>query len=435
MNRPHILMITNHGVHEWNVTPGLPDTGGQNVYVNHLVEALIHLGYRVTIANRGGFPHPRNAHLMSGDAPHPSGHARILYLEDGLGSFVRKEDMAERLPALTEDLLRRIDGEAIDLVVSHYWDGGVLGVAAAEHSGAPHLWVPHSLGALKKANTNPATWKRLRIEERIAQERRLVESVDGVVSTSSAIRDTLRNDYGHEPRFSLPPGVDEDRYHPRDPGACSSAWDLLAERSGQAAEELQQRLIVTEISRTDTTKRKDVLIRAFAQVRNLVPEALLVVAIDEHASPVAEELTGLVDALGLEHDVITVGSVWEQLPCLYAISDVYCTPSVMEGWGMSAQEAAATAVPVVASALVPFAVEVLLGPGPERIRYTDGEMLIGDGAIVVPADSVNGFAEALRMLLADPERRRAMGKAALAATVPHFSWLGRTKALLDRLDA
>jgi glycosyltransferase involved in cell wall biosynthesis len=90
---------------------------------------------------------------------------------------------------------------------------------------------------------------------------------------------------------------------------------------------------------------------------------------------------------------------------------------------------------VVASALVPFAVEVLLGPDPERIRYTDGEMLIGDGAIVVPADSVNGFAEALRMLLTDPEKRRAMGKAALAATVPHFSWPGRTKALLDRLDA
>ena len=27
-NRTHVLMITNHGVHEWNVVPGLPDTGG-----------------------------------------------------------------------------------------------------------------------------------------------------------------------------------------------------------------------------------------------------------------------------------------------------------------------------------------------------------------------------------------------------------------------
>jgi hypothetical protein len=30
----HVLQITNHGVHEWSVVPGLPDTGGQNVYVN-----------------------------------------------------------------------------------------------------------------------------------------------------------------------------------------------------------------------------------------------------------------------------------------------------------------------------------------------------------------------------------------------------------------
>jgi glycosyltransferase involved in cell wall biosynthesis len=341
--------------------------------------------------------------------------------------------MAEQLPALADDLVGRVEGA--DLVISHYWDGGILGAAAAERMGVPHLWVPHSLGALKRANTNPATWGRLRLEERIEHERGLIASVDGVVSTSSAISDTLRNDYGHEPRFSLPPGVDEERYHPRDPAACTAAWGLLAERSGKTIGELRARLIVTEISRTDTTKRKDVLIRAFAEVRSRVPEALLVVAIDEHARPVAEELHGLIDALGLGADVITVESVWEQLPSLYGISHVYCTPSVMEGWGMSAQEAAATAVPVVASALVPFAVEVLLGPDPHRIRYTDGEMLIGDGAVVVPADSVNGFAEALRMLLTDPERRRAMGEAALARTVPHFSWLGRTKALLDRLHA
>jgi hypothetical protein len=46
---PHILMIANHGVHEWEVTPGLPDTGGQNVYVNQFTDALIEQGYRVTI--------------------------------------------------------------------------------------------------------------------------------------------------------------------------------------------------------------------------------------------------------------------------------------------------------------------------------------------------------------------------------------------------
>jgi hypothetical protein len=36
MSKKHILMITNHGIHEWDPQPGLPDTGGQNLYVNQL---------------------------------------------------------------------------------------------------------------------------------------------------------------------------------------------------------------------------------------------------------------------------------------------------------------------------------------------------------------------------------------------------------------
>ena len=46
-------MITNHGVHQWEVIPGLPDTGGQNVFVNQFSAALAEMGFRITIVNRG----------------------------------------------------------------------------------------------------------------------------------------------------------------------------------------------------------------------------------------------------------------------------------------------------------------------------------------------------------------------------------------------
>jgi glycosyltransferase involved in cell wall biosynthesis len=75
-------------------------------------------------------------------------------------------------------------------------------------------------------------------------------------------------------------------------------------------------------------------------------------------------------------------------------------------------------------------VEYLLGSDPTPLR----ELLVGEGAVVVPADSVGGFAEALQMLLTDEAKRRAMGEAARRITVPHFSWNGRTRALLDQLD-
>ena len=62
--RPHILMVTNHGIHQWDVIPGLPDTGGQNMFVNQLSATLAWLGFRITIANRGGYPHLHSAFLI-----------------------------------------------------------------------------------------------------------------------------------------------------------------------------------------------------------------------------------------------------------------------------------------------------------------------------------------------------------------------------------
>jgi glycosyltransferase involved in cell wall biosynthesis len=126
--------------------------------------------------------------------------------------------------------------------------------------------------------------------------------------------------------------------------------------------------------------------------------------------------------------------VSEYLPCLYAIADVYCTPSVMEGFGMSAAEAAATGVPVVASNRVPFVTEHLLGSEPSVVPVRDdGEMLVGAGGTVVPADSVTALTAALELTLTDDGLRRRQGEAALRATVPALTWDRLTESLLDTL--
>ena len=102
---------------------------------------------------------------------------------------------------------------------------------------------------------------------------------------------------------------------------------------------------------------------------------------------------------------------------------------------MSAQEAAATRVPVVASDLVPFATEFLLGDSPESLDVPDGEsILVGAGAIVVPADSVPGFAQALAVLLTDSRLRDRLGEAALAITVPAFGWDRLLDTFLESIE-
>ena len=174
----HILMLTTHGMHQWEVIPGLPDTGGQNVFVNQFSAALADHGFRVTIANRGGYPHPQTGIRQKG-LHYRDQCQRLLFLEDGLDQFVRKEDMGERVSALVSDLLAfsEEDGCPADYIISHYWDAGVVGAQfnRGTRSPVPHIWIPHSLGELKKRNVSPDSWSVLRIDERIATEKSLID--------------------------------------------------------------------------------------------------------------------------------------------------------------------------------------------------------------------------------------------------------------------
>jgi len=444
--KKHILMITNHGIHQWDVITSLPDTGGQNVYVNQLTDVLKDFGYKITIVNRGGYRHPQTDELRTGFR-YKNAYERIFYVEDSTREFVRKEDMKEQIPELVESLYGMLENEQqqVDVIMSHYWDAALMGVKLNEKfsSPVPHLWIPHSLGAVKKRNMPPETWEKLRVDERIATEKEFIGRLDYVAATSSLIRDSLRNDYGREMSLFLPPCVNPQRFFPREIKPDHEIWDFLSKTSGVPKDELQKSRFITEISRTDQTKRKDVLIRAFGRARKKHPDIRLIISIDQSEEKLYKELTGLIDELGLKDSVIVLGHEAARLPFLYALTAVYCSPSIMEGFGMSVQEAAATAVPVIGSDKIPFVDEYLLSdeytelevasPG---VQDSSGEVPViktGAGGIVVPSDSEEGFTQALLYLLENEERRAAMGRRALDITVPYFTWDQMTRRLLDKM--
>ena len=426
-DRPHILTITNHGIHEWEVSPGLTDTGGQNIFVNQFSDALVRQGYKITIINRGGYLHPTTGVMRTG-FHYKSPHQRIYYLEDNIESFIRKEDMGDFLPGL-EDALRDFileDGLPIDLLLTHYWDAGILGLSIQNilPDLTPHIWIPHSLGAIKAKMFSAEQQLALRMDERIQAETYILDHIDGVGATSGTIRDSFRDDYDFAGKvYWLPPCVDMDRYHQQSIRNDDPIWKLLNLNINQPPEVLQKKKIITEISRTDRTKRKDILIRAFAKVHQQEPDTLLVVSINREQGDLARDLMGLINTLGIQDAVAVVGSIWEELPSLYNITDIYCTPSIMEGFGMSAQEAAATGVPVVACDKVVFVTEYLLGDQPVQVNLVgEHHYALGDGAIVVPADDVEGFSAAMITLLQDNQLRTRMGDAAYHITIPYFSY-------------
>ena len=158
------MNITTHGIHQWNIIPGLTDTGGQNVFVNQFSNTLVAHGFKVTIVNRGGYEHPITGEQRNG-LQYKNKYQRICYLEDGLPQFVRKEDMAERVPALISALEQTLEseGSSVEMIISHYWDAMAVGVGYSQGLPEPiqHIWVPHSVGAIKKSNVSPDKWANL----------------------------------------------------------------------------------------------------------------------------------------------------------------------------------------------------------------------------------------------------------------------------------
>lgn len=427
--RPHVVMVTNHGMHDWKIEAGLPDTGGQNVYVNELSHALTRLGFKVTIYNRGGYDHPVSATPRRG-THYRDGSERIVYLEDREPRFIRKEEMAPQIAELGSDLARRLqEAEEPVALISHYWDGAAVAEEARTSLGlkAPHIWIPHSLGALKRQNTPQERWQELKVDERISYEREIVGSVDLIGATSEAMRESLRQEYGVAEALFLPPCVDQRRFNRDSARSDPSALGLLASATRLEEAEVARRRIITEVSRTDRTKRKDLLIEAYAAVAGRFTDTLLAITIDPGAGEIYEELTALIARLGLSRRVAVLGSIGEYLPSLYGMSSIYCTPSIMEGFGMSIQEAAACGVPAVASSRVPFAVEYLGG----KTRQVEGKLEIGEAAIIVPPNALEATAQALSLLLEDEERRRRMAARAERITLPRFTWDAVTRSFLQ----
>lgn len=100
------------------------------------------------------------------------------------------------------------------------------------------------------------------------------------------------------------------------------------------------------------------ILRAFAKVRNSLPQAQLVIAggatlFDYQAY--REEFFTLAKTLGLEQALVLPGIIaHDDLPSLYRCADAFVFPSLKEGWGLVVLEAIACGLPVIVSRCPPF---------------------------------------------------------------------------------
>ena len=436
--RRHVLVITNHGCHAPVITL-TTDTGGQNFYVNDLCRSLLKLGYKVTILNRGGYRHPATGLLQKGVVYYDRVwgdeglYCRILYLEDGTSEFIEKEKLThDHLHRETDFFFNaaarlKIDLSDIYLILSHYWDGGMLGLFINEglrkktYSSSPHIWTPHSLGRLKRKNYKNASRhivKALNFPFRIRNEERIIALADGVVSTSDEIRSVLA-EYKSSPRnyFYFPPGIDMDLFKPRKLKDCSKALTVLENVLGLDESEvirfLDRHVLFVESGRTAKPKQKDVLLRSFAQMKNH-KNASLIMTIDKNTR-MYKGIYSLYKTLNTENNIYLIDRYLsdEELSELYSLADVYVTCSVMEGWGMAVQEAAASKCALVSSKFIPFVNE-----------------LIKQDALIAQKHTPSAYAEKMDTLVNDPDLRDKMAFRSYKTVIKNCSWRALTRNLI-----
>ena len=146
------------------------------------------------------------------------------------------------------------------------------------------------------------------------------------------------------------------------------------------------------------------LVGAMPAVLEHHPGARLILAGD---GPERGQLQQQVEALGLSAQVLFLGEVPNaRVPELLRQVDVYVQPSLLESFGVSALEASAMAIPVVATAVE---------GGRDVVR--DGET----GLLVPPADSA-ALAAAILRLLDDRALGRSMGEAGRRFVAERYQW-------------
>jgi len=376
---------------------GYRETGGMNVYVRELSREMGRRGYFIDVFTRRIEP----------DGPaviEASTNVRVVHLRAGPEDIEARRQLYAYLRDFENGMLafQRAEGIAYDVIHSHYWLSGLLGLRLRERWGAPLVNMFHTLGELKRrangGSNEPAT--RIEVERRVAKE------ADLIVSASEHEKRALVEIYGAPAdRIAVVPcGVDLARFRPIDKEMARRSLGLNGER------------MILFVGRMEPLKGLDVLLGAAARLDDEPAFRVLVVGGDGNASDELRHLKGLSADLGIADRVSFTGPIGHDiLPLYYNAADVCVVPSYYESFGLVALEAMACGTPVVASRV-----------GGLSVTVRDGET-----GYLVPHHSPQPFAERVATLLADEGLRQSFGRTASEAA-SGFGW-GNVADAIERI--
>lgn len=306
-------------------------SGGMNLYVKEIAFRLAKLGVKVDI-------YTRNDVDNSIETLELGPNVRLIYINAGPKKKLDPLDLTAHIDQFVSEVQNYRNFEKIkyDIVHSHYYLSGLIGMNVAKSWSIPHVTMFHTLELAKNMPMKNKSKSNLRIK----LEKRVIKEVDKIICASSHEKDIID---AYERLASkkvniIPLAVDVNVFHPN---------DMYLSRKKLGIDKNCKILLC--VSRIDPVKGIDILIKSFAQLDN---ESLTLMIIGGYKAPnpYQTKLLKLVKKLKLEEKVHFIGAIPHgDLVSYYNSSDLVVVPSLYESFGLVTLEGFATEKPIIAS--------------------------------------------------------------------------------------
>ena len=311
---------------------GTKDTGGMSVYIREIARQLGLKGHHVDIFTRCHGPgHARVVSLAE--------NVRLIHLKAGSNGMPSKLALYAHLAQFTAEIdeFGRREQMEYDLIHSHYWLSGLVGLRLQAVWGVPHVVMFHTLGAVKNKMGAVKDEPGLRIEA----EREVIRGCHGIIAATERERNELVEHYQARPEIIsvVPCGVNLDLFQ---------VGDKASARRQIGLDEKDK--VILYVGRIDPLKGLDRLIRTVGYLKEKRNLKLVLVGGDDQPLAEMKRLQRTARELGLEKMITFVGRVDQlKLPAYYNAADVFALPSYHESFGLVTLESLACGTPVVAT--------------------------------------------------------------------------------------
>ncbi len=430
MNPLYILMLSVHGLirgHDLELGRDA-DTGGQTLYVVELARAL---GRHPDVERVDLLTRLIDDPQVSPDYARPEEalgpKARLVRLPFGPRRYLRKETLWHHLDQMVDRIVHylRQQGRLPDAIHSHYADAGYVGTQLSQLLGIPLIHTGHSLGRCKRqrllahGRKPQALERQFNFNRRIAAEEAVLANACLVVTSTpqeSSEQYGLYESYQPSRAVVIPPGTDTSRFAPPGKASVEAGVERMIDRF---LDEPRKPLILA-ICRPEVRKNLSRLIDAYGSSPSLRERANLAIVagqrddirdLDEDQARVLTDLLLAADRHDLWGKVaLPKRHRPEDVPQLYRLAarrrGVFANPALTEPFGLTLIEAAASGLPVVATA----------DGGPRDIVAN-----CDNGLLVDPLDT-DAIAAALEAVLADPRAWQRRARRGITGVARHYTW-------------